>query len=223
MKITQALPLLLLLIGFSSCKEAVKKTEPQKAIKTTTIPENNRAGLLPENFKGDINGDPIALYTIKNNRGMEASFTNFGQHLVALMVPDKNGMLADVVLGFSDLNDYQQTGGKYYGALIGRYGNRIAKGKFTLDGTAYTLAVNNGENHLHGGDTGFDSVVWAVDSLAQNYISFSRTSPDMEEGYPGNLAVQVTYLLTADNALEIKYQATTDKKTHVNLTESLLL
>ncbi len=218
MKINKTFALLLISISFYGCKEEPKKANPQEVTVKENNPEGNRSGILSEDFEDAIHGDGVSLYTIQNKNGLEASFTNFGQHLVSLMVPDKNGDFEDIVLGFSNLDGYKQPSGTYYGSIIGRYGNRIAKGKFVLDGTTYTLAKNNGENHLHGGDTGFDSAVWEVDSVAQNYISFGRISPDMEEGYPGNLEVQVSYLLTDDNALKIDYHATTDKKTHINLT-----
>ena len=219
MKITRIpyVVLFFVLICLFGCKKATKKadvTETERNTKTETI----LAGIDPADFKATVDGKPVSLYVLSNKNGFEATFTNFGQHWVSMMVPDKNGNFEDVVLGFSDLEGYQKPGGKYYGSVIGRYGNRIAKGKFELDGVTYTLATNNGENHLHGGDRGFDSVVWEVDSVAQNYIAFSRVSPDMEEGYPGNLDVKVAYRLTDDNALQIDYQATTDKKTHVNLT-----
>ncbi len=211
-------PLLLLsLIIFVNCKQAPKKNEvPEIAEETES--ESPLSGISVEDFETSVDGKAVSLYFLKNKNGIEASLTNFGQHLVSLMVPDKNGNYEDIVLGFPTLEGYQKPSGKFYGSIIGRYGNRIAKGQFELDGQTYTLARNNGENHLHGGDKGFDSVVWAVDSVAQNYIAFSRTSPDMEEGYPGNLDVKATYLLTDDNALKIDYFATTDKKTHVNLT-----
>ncbi|WP_116465787.1 aldose epimerase family protein [Flagellimonas flava] len=171
-----------------------------------------------ENFKTEIEGDSVKLYTLRNGKGIEAYFTNFGQRLVSLYVPDKNGKLEDIVLGFNSLEEYGQEGAAYFGATIGRYGNRIANGSFVLDGKTYPLAKNNGPNHLHGGLKGFDNVVWKVDEVSQKSIQFSRISPDGEEGYPGNLAVKVSYKLTEDNELKISYEATTDKKTVVNLT-----
>jgi len=218
MKITRIATAVLLIsmLGFS-CKEKNKESEIQPAADTPNV-DTTLAGIGHEDFKTVVAGDSVSLYVLKNKNGLEATFTNYGQRLVSLMVPDKNGEFEDVVLGYSTLDEYQVGHGGYFGAVIGRYGNRIAKGQFELDGTTYTLAKNNGENHLHGGEKGFESVVWDVDSVAQNYIRFHRISPDMEEGYPGNLDVSVAYLLSDNNELKIDYYALTDKKTHVNLT-----
>lgn len=213
----QRVVLFFAVITLVGCKENKKKSETIES-KPEDKKELTLSGIDPKDFEATIDGKPVSFYVLKNKHGLEATFTNFGQHWVSMMVPDKNGKFEDVVLGFSSLEGYQKPGGKYYGSIIGRYGNRIAKAKFELDGVPYTLATNNGENHLHGGDKGFDSVVWEVDSVARNYIAFRRISPDMEEGYPGNLDVKVEYVLMDDNALKINYNATTDKKTHVNLT-----
>ncbi|MCL6267885.1 aldose epimerase family protein [Flagellimonas myxillae] len=172
----------------------------------------------PNNFEKIVEGDSVHLYILKNQAGTEAYFTNFGQRLIALYVADKNGNMGDIVLGCNTLEGYYEPGTDYFGSVIGRYGNRIAKGKFSLDGVNYTLATNNGPNHLHGGDMGFDNVVWDVDHSSENEIQFSRISPDGEDGYPGNLSVIVRYVLTEENELQIFYEATTDKKTIVNLT-----
>ncbi|MBT8183419.1 MAG: galactose mutarotase [Eudoraea sp.] len=185
------------------------------------IPDNRQttiSGLAYNDFVDTLNNIPVKLYVLKNKNGVEAAFTNYGQRLVSLMIPDKNGQLEDVVLGFPTLDEYTSGKGRFYGAMVGRYGNRIANAAFTIDGTTYQLAKNNGENHLHGGNVGFESVVWEVLSATDNHISFRRRSPDMEEGYPGNLDVRVDYTLDDNNALKIEYTATTDKKTHVNLT-----
>ncbi len=171
----------------------------------------------PADFTTTIEGDSVKFFVLTNANGMEVTFTNYGQRLVSLYAPDKNGKFDDVVLGFDNLKDYRAKK-NFFGAVIGRYGNRIAKGKFSLDGKTYDLAINNNENHLHGGLVGFESVVWKVDDHTDNSISFSRVSPDMEEGYPGNLEVTVSYVLTDDNALRISYEAKTDKPTYVNLT-----
>lgn len=165
-------------------------------------------------------GKAVELYTLTNRNGMEASITTYGGIVVSLTAPDRNGQYADVVLGFDQLEGYL-AGHPYFGALVGRYGNRIAKGKFTLDGKEYTLAVNNGENHLHGGLKGFDKAVWqARGSINKTGVklALNYTSADGEEGYPGNLAVEVAYTLTDNNELKIEYSATTDKPTPVNLT-----
>lgn len=180
--------------------------------------DSTASGLAFSDFVDTLNGIPVKLYVLKNKNGIEVTFTNYGQRLVSLMVPDKNGTLEDIVLGFSTLEEYLTGKGKYYGSVVGRYGNRIAKGKFSIDGESYELAKNNGENHLHGGIIGFESVVWEVLSASENHISFHRVSPDLEEGYPGNLDVKVNYTLNNKNELKIEYVATTDKKTPVNLT-----
>lgn len=205
-----------IIISLSSCTKK-KKTNSKNTPEKTMEMDSTESGIAFNDFKEDIDGKGIQLYVLKNKSGIEISFTNYGQRLVSLIAPDRNGKLEDIVLGYSTLKEYQSNSG-YFGATIGRYGNRIAKGAFEIDGITYDLAKNNNGNHLHGGDTGFESVVWDVDSVSQNFIRFKRTSPDMEEGYPGNLDVSVEYTLTDDNELRIEYLASTDKKTHVNLT-----
>src|SRR5215217_1747576 len=166
-------------------------------------------------------GENIDLYTLRNTSGVEAKITNYGGILVSLKVADRNGKFDDVVLGFNDLETYLTKNGPYLGAIIGRYGNRIAKGRFTLNGVEYKLAVNNGENHLHGGIKGFDKVVWTgreMKTKAGPAVELTYLSKDGEEGYPGNLNVRVVYTLTNNNELKIDYSATTDKDTVINLT-----
>lgn len=161
----------------------------------------------------------VDSYTLKNQQGMEVQIITYGGIITSLKVPNKAGVIEDVVLGYPTLAQYEKSS-PYFGALIGRYGNRIAKGKFSLDGTEYALATNNGPNHLHGGEKGFDKVVWSAEVLDdEGALKLSYLSKDMEEGYPGNLKTIVTYTLTEDNALEVFYEATTDKKTIVNLTQ----
>src|SRR5690349_13177453 len=170
---------------------------------------------------GTADGQSVDLYTLRNVHGVEAKITNYGGILVSLKVPDRNGKFDDVVLGFNDLDTYLK-GHPYFGALIGRYGNRIAKGRFTLNGVEYKLAVNNGENTLHGGLKGFDKVVWTgheMKTKAGPAVVLTYLSKDGEEGYPGNLNVRVTYTLTNNDELKIDYTATTDKDTVTNLTE----
>jgi aldose 1-epimerase len=165
-------------------------------------------------------GTEIFAYTLTNKNGMEARIINFGGTLVSLKVPDRAGKLADVVLGYDTLEEYA-AGTNYFGATIGRYGNRIAHGKFTLDGVKYTLAQNNGENSLHGGAKGFNKVVWTAKEVSSKdgpSLQLNYLSKDGEEGYPGNLSVQVVYTLTDRNELQIDYSATTDKDTVLNLT-----
>jgi aldose 1-epimerase len=169
-------------------------------------------------FGKTADGTEVSLYTLKNAKGMEASITNFGGILVSLKTPDKAGKFADIVLGFDTFDGYLKVH-PYFGALIGRYGNRIGGAKFTLGGKPYKLAVNNGPNSLHGGLKGFDKKVWdAVVDDTTNSLILKCSSADMEEGYPGKLDVEVTYTLTADNELKIAYKATTDKETVLNLT-----
>jgi len=166
-------------------------------------------------------GESVYLYTLRNTHGVEAKITNYGGILVSLKVPDRNRKFDDVVLGFKDLDSYLTKNDPYMGALIGRYGNRIAKGRFTLDGVEYKLAVNNGENHLHGGIKGFDKVVWTGREMKMGTspaVALTYLSKDGEEGYPGNLNVRVVYSLTNENELKIDYTATTDKDTVTNLT-----
>jgi aldose 1-epimerase len=165
-------------------------------------------------------GKSVMLYTLRNAAGMEAKITNYGGIIVSLTAPDKNGKYDDIVLGYDSLADYIKVT-PYFGALIGRYGNRIGKGQFTLDGKAYQLTVNDGANHLHGGKAGFDKVVWdAMQFTAADGpgLMLTYVSKDGEEGYPGTLTATVTYQLKASNELVIDYAATTDKPTIVNLT-----
>jgi len=170
-----------------------------------------------------VNGTPIEMFTLTNDRGMEMQVMSYGGIITSLKVPGRDGRASDVVLGFDSPQRYlDQPPPPYFGALIGRYGNRIAKGKFTLDGHTYTLAINNDPNHLHGGTRGFDKVLWTAiprESADGASVVFTRTSPDGEEGYPGNLQVRVTYTLTNRNELTLDYHATTDKATPVNLTQ----
>lgn len=181
-------------------------------------PAENKAGIDPANFNKIVDGKQVRLETLTNKSGIEMTVTNFGAKVVSLMVPDKNGEMADIVLGFDNIDAYLNAKEPYFGAAIGRYGNRIAKGKFTLNGEEYILAVNNGENHLHGGLKGYNAVVWDMDKVNDNTLVFNYLSKDMEEGYPGNLSIKMVYTLSDDNDLKITYEATTDKSTVLNLT-----
>lgn len=174
--------------------------------------------LKRENFQSTIDDKRTDLFTLSNSKGMKAFFTNYGQRLVSLYAPDAQGNFEDVVMGYATLAQYQTSPEKYFGAVIGRYGNRIARGTFKIDGQEYKLVTNNGPNHLHGGVKGFESEVWDVRQESNYKLEFSRLSIDGEEGYPGNLKVTVSYQLTDMNDLEISYTATTDKATVVNLT-----
>ncbi len=171
-------------------------------------------------FGKTADGTPVDIYTLTNAKGMEARIMTYGGIIVSLKTPDRNGKFDDVELGFDSLEPYLK-GHPFFGALVGRYGNRIAKGKFSIGGKEYKLLVNNGENHLHGGALGFDKKVWKAKSgksTEGQTLELKYTSADMEEGYPGKLDVTVVYTLTNDNALRIDYMAKTDKPTHVNLT-----
>ena len=163
----------------------------------------------------------VEQYKLTNKNGVEVDIITYGGRITSLKVPNKKGNIENVVLGFDNLEDYLKEN-PFFGALIGRYGNRIANGNFTLEGNEYTLATNNGENHLHGGLVGFDSVVWEAEPIERtdnSALKLTYLSKDGEEGYPGNLKVTVIYTLSNDNALEVSYKATTDKATVVNLTQ----
>ncbi len=203
------------ILMMASCNP--KKEQPKGPVADSV----SRAATIDESSFGNLPvGTAVSLYTLRNANGMEAKITNYGGIITSLKAPDRNGIFEDVVLGCDSLSGYLKAP-SFFGALVGRYGNRIANGKFKLDGTTYSLAINNGKNHLHGGVKGFDKVVWnaapssATDSATLKLTYFSR---DMEEGYPGNLKVTVIYTLTDDDELKISYEATTDKKTVINLT-----
>jgi aldose 1-epimerase len=168
-------------------------------------------------------GKPIEMVTLKNSHGMEVQAISYGAIITSIKVPDRAGKIADVVLGFDSPDQYwHEPTPPYFGAVVGRYGNRIAKGKFALDGKTYSLAINNPPNSLHGGNKGFDKQVWDVttkETPAGSSATFSRTSPDGEEGFPGTLQARVTYTLTEKNELIVDYHATTDKATPINLTQ----
>jgi aldose 1-epimerase len=171
-------------------------------------------------FGKTANGTPVEIYTLRNSEGMEATVMTYGGIVTSLKVPDKNGKFGDVVLGYDQLGGYL-TNSPYFGALIGRYGNRIARGQFTLDGHAYALATNNFPNHLHGGLKGFDKVVWTAKPVETFYgpgLELTYLSKDGEEGYPGNLSVTAIYVVTEKDELVVQFTATTDKDTICNLT-----
>ena len=163
------------------------------------------------------NGKEVYMYTLTNKNGMTAEITNYGATVVSLFAPDKNGKFADVILGYDSLHSYEN-GTSYFGAIVGRYGNRIGKGRFTLEGKTYQLTINNGENHLHGGTIGFNKKLWTTDSFDGHSLKMTLVSPDGDQGYPGTLTLTVTYTLTDNNELKIDYSATTDKPTILNPT-----
>ena len=177
------------------------------------------SGLSPDNFREQIDNKETALYILRNESGAEVAITNYGAKIVSLMVPDKEGKMTDVVTGHDSIDAYLASEEPYFGAICGRYGNRIAKGKFSIDGITYDkLPINNGPNCLHGGIKGFNAVVWDATQVDERTIELRYTAADGEEGFPGELKTIVTYHLTDDNAVAIHYRATTDKPTVLNLT-----
>jgi aldose 1-epimerase len=183
--------------------------------------EAGMSGVTQASFGALADGTPIESYTLKNANGVEVRAITYGATITHLIVPDRSGAPGDIALGHDSVGGYVRWP-SYFGAVVGRYGNRIARGRFTLDGTAYQLATNNGPNHLHGGVRGFDKVVWQATTAQTDSgpsVTFTYTSPDGEEGYPGTLRASVRYLLTADSRLVVDYHATTDRATPVNLTQ----
>ncbi|MHC5083256.1 MAG: aldose epimerase family protein [Planctomycetota bacterium] len=179
------------------------------------------SGIQKADFGKTQDGDSVDLYTLTNDNGMTVKIATYGGTIVELWAPGRDGKAGDVVLGFDNISDYEEKS-PYFGCITGRYANRIARGTFTLDGVEYNqLAINNGDNHLHGGLKGFDKVIWETETFENADgvgLKMSYLSKDMEEGYPGNLNVTVTYTLTGENELKIDYEATTDKTTVCNLT-----
>jgi aldose 1-epimerase len=210
----------ILFISLILCLFACNENASNQAATSKDSSLNKTTQLMPDKklFASTIDGKQTDLYILKNHNGMEAAITNYGGRLVSLVVPDKEGKLTNVVVGFKSVQDYENSTEPYFGATIGRFGNRIAKGKFTLDGKDYTLFTNNGANTLHGGKKGYQAVVWDAKQLNDSTLELTYLSKDMEEGYPGNLTIKVTYSLTADNGFKCDYEATTDKSTVVNLT-----
>ena len=177
------------------------------------------SGLDIENFRTTIDGKESRLYILTNHNGCELTICNYGARIVSLLVPDRNGEMTDVVTGHSSIADYLTTEEPYFGVVCGRYANRIARGRFEIDGKVYDkLAINNGPNNLHGGVKGFNSKIWEAEQPDAQTLILQYTSPDGEEGFPGTMHVTVTYRLTDNNEVELSYQATTDKDTVVNLT-----
>lgn len=206
-----------LAMGLTSCKD--NKNETSENYKTSEKMQSKVESLLkPEEFNITVDGKSVELFTLKNSNGMEVYFTNYGGRIVGLVVPDKEGKKTDVVIGFDNAEAYKSSSEPYFGATIGRYGNRIAKGKFSLNGKDYNITINNNGNALHGGTEGFQTKVWDAKQPDEQTLILNYISEDMEEGFPGKLEVTVTYSINDDNELEIDYQATTDKPTVVNLT-----
>jgi aldose 1-epimerase len=171
---------------------------------------------------GTADGSPVEMFTLTNNNGIEVNAITYGGIITSIKTPDRSGVIGDIVLGFNSIDGYL-AGHPFFGAIVGRYGNRIARGRFTIEGVEYKLATNNGPNHLHGGIKGFDKKIWKAESVpakaGQTGIAFTYTSADGEEGYPGRLDVKVTYTLDDSNELLVEYDASTTKSTHVNLTQ----
>ena len=191
-----------LLFGAAACGDAVRTT---------------RSGLDPERFRTEIGGKPVALYTLTNDAGPEVCITNFGGRVVSILVPDRDGAMRDVVLGFDNIDDYR-TIPSDFGAAIGRYANRIGQGRFELDGTAYQLPRNNYGHCLHGGPDGWQYRVYDVAEATPSSLTLVLLSPDGDAGFPGSVTARVKYTLTGDNALQIDYEAETDAPTIVNMT-----
>jgi aldose 1-epimerase len=203
---------LLAIVAASACGGTAEHPADKAIVKT--------AGFSRAQF-GLVDGKAVFIYRLTNAHGMEVRVMSYGATIVSLRVPDRNAQSDDVVLGFDTLNGYLAPE-PYFGAVVGRYGNRIAKGQFTLDGTTYHLATNNGPNHLHGGVKGFDKVVWEAEPFdrdGRSGVTFTHASPSGDEGYPGALDARVTYTLTSDNELIVEYSATADKATPINLTQ----
>jgi aldose 1-epimerase len=208
-----------LLISFALFSAACNNNDntENKTDKKEAASSDMKAGITQKPF-GTFEQKQVSEYTITNANGMQVAVINYGGAVTKLITPDKNGTMGDVVTGFESLDGYLQKGDPFFGALIGRYGNRIANAKFTLDGKTYNLAANNYGNSLHGGNKGYDKVYWDIQKQGDSSLRLTYNSKDGEEGYPGNLNIQVIYTLTADNSLKIDYTATTDKATPVNLT-----
>lgn len=199
------------ILFFAACNNS------NSTIKDEEMKDSTKTSIREKEFGTDSIGK-VTEYTLTNSSGMQVGILNYGGTVTKIIVPDKNGNMGDVVLGFDSFDGYRQKRNPYFGALVGRYANRIANAKFTLDGKTSTLAPNNSGNSLHGGNIGFDKVIWAVEKIGDSSLKLTYQSKDGEEGYPGNLNAQVIYTLTSDNSLKIDYTATTDKPTPVNLT-----
>lgn len=209
--------LCLMAILTPACKKNIDEKQKDKSDKLKTE-SRLKKNLNLKNFSKEMDGKQISLFFLKNSNGLEMAVTNYGAKVVSLLVPDKNGKFEDIVLGFENIDGYLNANEPYFGAAIGRYGNRIAAGKFKLNGNEYNLATNNSPNHLHGGKKGFNAHIWNAKQIDDHSIEFLRLSPDGEEGYPGNLKVKMIYTLTDNNEFKITYVAETDQPTVINLT-----
>ena len=201
------------ILGASVIMALLSSCAPKQSTEALTL-----SGLNPANFETMVDGvKPVKLYTLKNAAGMEVCITNFGGRIVSIMVPDKNGEMQDVVLGFDNINDYQ-TVPSDFGASIGRYANRINQGKINVDGVEIQLPQNNFGHCLHGGPQGWQYQIYEANQIDDTKIALTMKSPDGDSNFPGNVTAVVTYTLTEDNAIDINYEATTDKTTVINMT-----
>ncbi|UPZ14210.1 aldose epimerase family protein [Flavobacterium humidisoli] len=216
MKNIQIAAVLLLVLFQFSCKDSKKENAVLKE-NTEIKLDSVKTVLEAKNFDTIIDGKKVTLYWIEN-KDVKAAFTNYGGRLIGLWVKDKNGKPTDVVVGINSVKGFKNATEPYFGATIGRVGNRVALGKFTLEGKQYQIPLNNGKNALHGGVKGFQDVVWNAEKTNGNTLVFTYASPDGEQGFPGNLNVKVTYSVTDNNAVKMEYEASTDKTTVVNLT-----
>ena len=208
MKKLYQIVLLLVVITVVACTNNKQETNTELA---------TLSGIKRSDFQSSLNGDSIDLFVLSNANGVEVSITNYGGRIVSVMVPDRDGNMKDVVLGYDNIDDYRATDNNF-GATIGRYGNRIAHGKITVEGVEYQLPQNNFGHTLHGGPEGFDKKVFKANQIDNQTLELTYLSEDGEAGFPGNLSVKVTMILTNDNAIDIQYEAETDKETIVNLT-----
>ena len=208
----------ILLCSFAACKQS--KTKQGLVDKATEL-ESSGMFLDPAGFQKTIDGKETDLYKLSNANGMEVYVTNFGAVIAAILAPDREGNMADIALGYNKVLNYGMAGDANFGAVVGRYGNRIDGGEFTLDGKTYELPINeaNNNNQLHGGKKGFGELVWDVDGVSENSIQLSLHSPDGDMGFPGALDMTVEYILTDEDALEVVYRATSDAPTVINLTQ----
>jgi aldose 1-epimerase len=203
------------IFSFVTCNLVISCQPSSEKTKEIVVTENGS-----KKYFGTIGSDSVYAYTIKNNKGLKAVITNYGATLLELWTPDRSGKTGNIILGYDSLSGYLQKGNPYFGAIVGRYANRIHHAAFTIDGKTYTISVNENGNTLHGGLKGFDKVIWTVDGVNDSSLVLSYTSRDGEEGFPGNLNVKVEYGISSKygNAVFINYTALTDKKTPVNLT-----
>ncbi|MBP6386117.1 MAG: galactose mutarotase [Pseudarcicella sp.] len=203
----------------TGCDKTKKSTDTVQTADSTSQQTITEAK-LPEAtaFESEIDGKQTSLFVLKNKNNYQAAITNYGARMVGFLAPDKNGKLVDLVIGFGSVAEFKASAEPFFGAIVGRYGNRIAKGKFTLDGKNYTLDINNGVNTLHGGKTGFHNRVWEGTQIDSQTVQLKYISVDGEEGYPGTLTTIVTYNLNDNNELKMSYEISTDKKTVVNVT-----